>query len=187
MIKTSNESPPINFIEVSSIFLMKGANGNRKFHQFKVTSMGKFFIKKESERLNAPAVVTLRSKGDVAKRYCSSNVFDAFVEWNMYRVNPNKSEYLIREENAFCKVIENTFKDILTFVRQYKVLNYTVDLYCIELNLFIEFDEKHHKYNNDSDNNRESYIIKETNGRFLRHNENLDISITLNKIIKYIL
>ena len=187
MIKTTDILPPLGFIEVSNIRHLEGYKWNRDFSQFQQRDMGSFFIQKESERLNMPSVVVIRNKGEYSKRYCSLNVFEAFCDWNINKVNPNNSEYLIRKEISFCKLIENTFRGVFTFKRQYKVLNYTVDLYCNELNLFIEFDENHHKYNIDKDLERELEIIKKTNCSFIRHNEDTDISITLNKIIKLLI
>ena len=61
-----------------------------------------------------------------------------------------------------------------------KELGYWVDGYDIEKNTVIEFNEKHHKYREDKDNERRENIINFLKCDFITINEDLTI-----KIIKY--
>lgn len=70
--------------------------------------------------------------------------------------------------------------------RQYKILNYYIDFYITELNIAIEYDEGHHKYQQIEDRQRELEIQKGIGCKFIRIDDGLNIGTQLGQIIKYI-
>jgi predicted HTH transcriptional regulator len=69
---------------------------------------------------------------------------------------------------------------------QYPVKNYKLDFYISELNLAIEFDEKHHKYQKEEDEKREKEIENVLNCKFIRVSEEKSIGEQLGLVIKAI-
>ena len=63
-------------------------------------------------------------------------------------------------EDMFYEIMKRFFNDDVVLVRQYAVMGYRVDFYLPEINLMIEFDEKHHDYgvNKHNDAKREIEI-----------------------------
>jgi predicted HTH transcriptional regulator len=69
---------------------------------------------------------------------------------------------------------------------QYPVKNYKLDFYISELNLAIEFDEKHHKYQKEEDKKRENEIKNILNCKFVRVSEEQSIGEQLGLVMKAI-
>ena len=106
-----------------------------------------------------------------------------YLIYNWLHKLPYKST--TRNEFDFCDNIEEAFKGILTFERQKKFDGFLVDLFCEEIHLCIEFDEKHHLSNKEKDAYRQKLIEDKFNVNFIRHNSNDNYSICINKIIRY--
>ena len=70
---------------------------------------------------------------------------------------------------------------------QYPVLNYRLDFYIKDLNVSIEFDEYHHRYNKQKDEERQAEIIKELGCSFVRVNERDGILWNCGYVLKNIL
>lgn len=123
-------------------------------------------------------------KGKMGATYFHPDLVIYFNNW-LYKL-PNKT--FSRDELEFSSSLEEVFKGVLTFKRQYNFGGSFVDLYCNELNLCIEYDECHHsvKLRLENDINRQKLIETEYNVRFIRHKHKDNIFITINKILKLI-
>ncbi len=93
-----------------------------------------------------------------------------------------------RQEIEFGKELKNFIKTIynLEVQTQYFVKNYKLDFYIPELNLAIEFDEKHHKYQKEEDKKRENEIKNILNCKFVRVSEEQSIGEQLGLVMKAI-
>jgi len=93
-------------------------------------------------------------------------------------------------ENQTIGFIENSYKNIISCIRQYRIGIYKVDLYFENYNLVIECDENNHNDRNpEKEKQREEYI-KSQGKHIIRYNpneENFDLSNVLNKINLYIM
>lgn len=71
---------------------------------------------------------------------------------------------------------------------QHKVINtnYYVDLFFVEYNLVVEFDENRHKYSIDKDLKRQNVIENMFECKFIRINEDETVFKAINKIHKFI-
>ncbi len=96
--------------------------------------------------------------------------------------------FISRQETEFGKELKNFIKTIynLEVETQYPVKNYRLDFYIPELNLAIEFDEKHHKYQKEKDEKRENEIKDILNCKFARVFEEQSIGEQLGFVIKAI-
>lgn len=74
-------------------------------------------------------------------------------------------------EDIFSKYLKGFFN--FQFERQYKVDQYKIDFYIPFYNLALEFDEKHHKKQKQSqyDKKREEYIKRKIKCQFIRIDE----------------
>ena len=116
------------------------------------------------------------------------------------RNNTSKDVYrwLCSFDDRECVIYHKTRKELLfeiclieilngieVVIPQYKVLNYRIDFYLPDLNIAIEYDEKHHSYKKHKDANRQKEIENEIkNIEFIRVNEgeeNLGINLILKK------
>ncbi len=80
------------------------------------------------------------------------------------------SKYIfIRPEFAFGEDIIKKLFYGYKILKQYRVNDYKIDWYIPELNLAIEFDEKHHKRQKKEDIERQKYIEKKMGCKFLRY------------------
>jgi very-short-patch-repair endonuclease/biotin operon repressor len=93
-----------------------------------------------------------------------------------------------RQEIEFGKELKNFIKTIynLEVQTQYFVKNYKLDFYIPELNLAIEFDEKHHKYQKEEDKKRANEIKNILNCKFVRVSEEQSIGEQLGLVMKAI-
>jgi very-short-patch-repair endonuclease/biotin operon repressor len=96
--------------------------------------------------------------------------------------------FISRQEVEFRKELENFIKIIynLKVETQYLVKNYKLDFYIPELNLAIEFDEKHHKYKKEEDKKRENEVKDILNCKFVRVSEEQSIGEQLGLVMKAI-
>lgn len=92
----------------------------------------------------------------------------------------------IRKEALFFDVIKNCFEGLFEIKFQHKFLKYYCDIYIPELNLIVEYDEKHHnkQKNKINDLKREHEIKKKFNVSVIRHKEKECVSKTINNILK---
>ena len=90
-----------------------------------------------------------------------------------------------RKELLFDISVTEILNGIEVIIPQYKVLNYRIDFYLPDLNIAIEYDEKHHNSKKHKDSNRQKEIENEIkNIEFIRVNEgeeNLGINLILKK------
>jgi very-short-patch-repair endonuclease len=84
-------------------------------------------------------------------------------------------------EPDFINKIRTIFS-IETFESQKRVLNYYIDLYMPRYNLAIEFDESHHRWEQDQDRIREERIAEQLGCAFIRVKETDDICIAASRI-----
>lgn len=103
-------------------------------------------------------------------------------------IDINEVRVLPVKEREFFKLVKESLDGIYDFEEQYRVGKYLIDLYCSELTLAVEYDEKYHKkhHNLSLDLKREQVIndsIK--NITFIRVAEG-DEHQGLNRIIKFI-
>lgn len=107
------------------------------------------------------------------------------ILYNWLHKIPNQS--ISRDELTFYTYIEESFDNILKFERQKRFDNFFVDLYCEEIRLCIEFDEKHHQGTKHKilDEERQKYIEDKFEVNFLRHKHGENYSKMINKIINY--
>ena len=122
---------------------------------------------------------SIRGKGGAT--YMHEELLIVFYNW----LNKIPNHSFTRDEIVFVNSIMLSFKDILTFTKQYKFDTYYVDLYVHELNLCIEFDELHHnrQTNKYIDIERQKYIENKFNVMFIRHNIKDNYAVTINKIL----
>lgn len=100
----------------------------------------------------------------------------------------NKFKYNVRSARFEYKYL-NEIKDFLnvmdiSYIQQYSVENYKIDLYIPKYNLAIEIDEEEHKYKKDYDKIRQNYIEKQIHCRFIRINEGESCGSVIAKIAK---
>lgn len=157
-------------------------NTNKRFKDFWDNSSTKIFYINLKEQLKIP-YLHISNRGVGGSTWMHEKLYEHFKRW-LLKVNNIRIE---RDEEVFCKFIEESFKGILVFQKQKIFGNYRVDLYCEEIHLCIEFDEIHHnKLNNQIlDKKRQKEIELEYNVNFIRHNSFENISICINNIIKY--
>jgi phage anti-repressor protein len=91
-----------------------------------------------------------------------------------------------RKELLFEIKLNEILDGISTIIPQYKVLNYRIDFYLPELNVAIEYDEKHHNSKKKSDKDRQSEIENVLKCDFIRVAEHCEIN-GINQLIKLVL
>ena len=101
-------------------------------------------------------------------------------------INNTKNINIIMSlENQTIGFIENSFKNVIEVIRQFRFKNYYVDLYFPKYNLVVECDERNHIDRNIiNEKNRENYILS-LNNSIIRFNPNdklFDLSIVLKNI-----
>ena len=105
-------------------------------------------------------------------------------------LNNNMFVIETRKEIEFLDMLEKTLEPFdYTLVRQYKVLNYKIDLYIQDLNIAIEYDENNHiNYSYEQHEGRQKEIEKELSCKFIRVSDkesNLyNIGLVMKKIME---
>ena len=94
----------------------------------------------------------------------------------------------IRHEHCFGELLKRCLKDICNFTCQYtpNSVKHKIDFYEPNFNLAIEYDEEHHTYNYDLDNNRQKEIENILGCKFIRIKKGNEIE-GINYIIKEVL
>ncbi|GAB3807449.1 DUF559 domain-containing protein [Virgibacillus kimchii] len=108
---------------------------------------------------------------------------------NFTQSNGLKKDFLIFlpiKERRFGEMLNNTLEGIVDVYYQYKVDNYIVDFYIPELELVIEYDEKHHEKQIKDDKIRQENIEEKLGVQFIRVNEEKEFQ-GLNQVIKFLL
>lgn len=97
----------------------------------------------------------------------------------------NKKPSAYRLEHRFIETLRILLDGIIEFEVQKKVFNYRVDIYFPDINLCVEFDEKHHdgKINSQQDADRQTAIEMALGCNFLRVKEN-EYMEGINKILR---
>jgi very-short-patch-repair endonuclease len=96
------------------------------------------------------------------------NIATRFIDLdNDTRVKFIRKEFVFGED-----IVKNLFSDY-AIIPQYPVLNgeHFLDWYVPELNIAIEFDEEHHKYQTNEDRIRQKRIEGELGCRFIRYTD----------------
>jgi very-short-patch-repair endonuclease len=93
----------------------------------------------------------------------------------------------LKEVNFFTSLEDFLVLYNLDLIRQYQILSYRVDCYIPKINLIIEFDEEHHKYNIELDKKRESKIKNKLKCQFIRCKSSDSIGYNLGIISLFIL
>ena len=155
-LKESINNPKFDFLE-----LFKKENWRESSYSPKIKSGQKIFI----NNWNKIALeIILSSRSD---EQTLNEAFDIFK-----REFPNqelKTIRFIRPEFVFGEqIIEKLFNGY-QIIKQFKVSKYVVDWYIPELNIVIEFDEKHHNKNLKVDLKRQNEIEKKLKCKFLRY------------------
>lgn len=75
---------------------------------------------------------------------CNRKNYTKVKEYLESTIVATKHHPKIIAENQFYNMIANIFPE-LKIEKQYSILNYFIDFYIVELNLFVELDEKHHQ------------------------------------------
>jgi phage anti-repressor protein/very-short-patch-repair endonuclease len=91
-----------------------------------------------------------------------------------------------RKELLFEINLIEILSEITKIIPQHPILNYRIDFYLPELNIAIEYDEKHHLSRRKIDNKRQKEIQEILKCDFIRVAEYLELS-AVNKLIKLIL
>lgn len=76
-----------------------------------------------------------------------------------------------RFEVSFCSMLEEALKELnIDVVKQYNIDGYRIDFYIPSLNIAVEYDEAQHfiKTNIKKDNDRQSYIERKLDCKFIR-------------------
>ena len=117
--------------------------------------------------INGNAVCILISKSKVK----STEYKRQFKNW-LVSEGVIKDEFIVesRKEIEFLDALEKVLEPFgYECIRQYKVLNYKIDLYIKDLNIAIEYDENDHKhYTCEKHEDRQKEIEKELNCKFIR-------------------
>lgn len=107
---------------------------------------------------------------------------------NAVNILTNKFKYNIRSARFEYKYL-NEIIDFLnvmniTYITQYPISNYKIDLYIPQNNIAIEIDEKEHKYKKDYDLIRQNYIKSQIHCKFIRINEGESCGNVIARIVK---
>ncbi|MGM9543451.1 MAG: AbaSI family restriction endonuclease [Romboutsia timonensis] len=98
--------------------------------------------------------------------------------------------YLDKKEMEFIERLEQTLLPFdIKGVKQYTVKNnknsyYRIDYYIPSLNIAIEYDEKQHKYQQEEDKVRQTYIEQELGCKFIRVTDDYSDEYNIGLIIK---
>ena len=101
------------------------------------------------------------------------------------RMNYEFGYYQSILEPAFINKIKTIFSTE-EFETQKQVLDYHIDLYMPKYNLTIEFDEAHHRWQQESDRIREAQITEQIGCTFIRVKETDDICVAAGHIYSHI-
>lgn len=154
----------------------------KRFKDFWVNQSTIQYYKVLQGKLNKSELhTTQRGKGGAT--WMQYDLFIVFYNW----VNKLPNQSVTRDENTFVSYIREAFKDYLQFDTQKRFNDYYVDMYCPKLRLCIEFDEPHHKKSAHLklDEQRQKEIEREHDVVFIRHDSDVNYSVTINKIIKF--
>lgn len=100
--------------------------------------------------------------------------------------------YLNRKEMEFIERLEQTLLPFdIKGVKQYAVKNnknscYRIDYYIPSLNIAIEYDEEHHKHQQEEDKIRQTYIEQKLGCRFIRVTDDYSDEYNIGLVIKKI-
>lgn len=119
----------------------------------------------------------------------SADYKEEFRQWLIKEnILTDKSVIFSRKEIEFLDKLEEKLKCFnLECIRQYKVLNYKVDLYIKNLNIAIEYDENDHKnYSYEKQQLRQSIIRKELGCKFIRISDSYSDSYNIRLVMEAI-
>ena len=146
---------------------------------------------------NIPEIYIIKSRGRLSKTYIDIKMINIFFSTKRNIPSEFKNEILsyVGELKCLPNNYESLFIDILIgflkgmFVdiqikRQYTLNNKTFDL-LIGNKILLEFDEFHHKYNKEIDNNKDK-IGNSNNYKLIRVNSNCDYGLEISKIYKIV-
>lgn len=105
------------------------------------------------------------------------------------KVNGLKKDFLTFvpiKERKFGEMLKSSLEGILDIYSQFGVEKYIADFYIPDLKLVIEYDEKHHRKQIESDKIRQKFIEDKLGVQFIRVNEGDELE-GLNRILKFLL
>ena len=146
---------------INFALLFKNENWQKTSINAKISSAKKIF--ENNWQKNALEII-LSSRSD---EKTINNALEIFSK--EYPNEELKSIRFIRPEFIFGENIIEKLFDGYTIHKQYRVEKYIIDWYIPELNIAIEFDEKHHNKNIKQDNKRSLYIEKKIKCKFIRY------------------
>jgi len=125
-------------------------------------SMGKRIFREQNDKHVLELILSSNSDKNTIEK--ASEIYS-----EKYPNSDLKLIRFIRPEFEFGKKIIEKLFDGYKIVSQYAVKGYKIDWYIPELNIAIEFDEKHHSKNDNIDKVRQSIIEKNLKCKFLRY------------------
>jgi very-short-patch-repair endonuclease len=181
---------------VSSLDISKVFGKEHKHVIEKIEKIGRF------EKLLGEEAFYKDKRGQMRKAY-QLTLDEAITLASNFRVNTkNRGEFLkvlneLRGDKVVVQGVERREIEIMRVVqdmlnelniksqREYRILDYRVDLIIPEKGLVIEFDEYHHAYNQDADKIRQNEI-ESLGFKFIRLKEGESIGVMVAKIVRVI-
>ncbi|WP_174615157.1 DUF559 domain-containing protein [Virgibacillus ihumii] len=138
-------------------------------------------IKRKILHYNLDIIYNIAIRGQYFEEF---NRFMTFAKAN--RVNKNFITFVPIKEHKFCEMLKGSLKGIVDIYPQYRVNKYIVDFYIPQLELVIEYDEKHHVKQIMDDETRQKFIEGKLGVQFIRVNEGEEFN-GLNRVFKFIM
>lgn len=126
-------------------------------------SVGKSIFKNENEKLALKIIISSNNTTEYTVKKAISLFKKYYPNEEIINIWFSRPEFVFGEE-----IINNLFSSY-EIIPQYQVLSYRIDWYIPELNLAIEFDEKHHNNIKVLDEVRQKQIEKALKCKFLRY------------------
>ncbi|GGA69493.1 DUF559 domain-containing protein [Ornithinibacillus halotolerans] len=167
-IHLKNISRILDLLQDTKYYIVQNKEGTRK-------------VKRKVLHYNLDTVFNIAIRGQYFEEF--NNLI------NFAQTNGVKKEFLVFvpiKERRFGEMLKNSLEGIVDIYDQYKVDNYIVDFYIPQLELVIEYDEKHHKEQIKDDKIRQEYIEEKLGVQFIRVNEGKELQ-GLNQVIKLLL
>ncbi|WP_047984316.1 DUF559 domain-containing protein [Ornithinibacillus californiensis] len=167
-IHLKNISRILDLLQDTRYYIVQNKEGTRK-------------VKRKILHYNLDIIFNIATRGQYFEEF---NNLIKFAQ-----INGVKKEFLIFvpiKERRFGEILNNSLEGIVDIYYQYKVDNYMVDFYIPQLELVIEYDEKHHKKQIKVDKIRQEYIEELLGVQFIRVNEGKELQ-GLNQVIKLLL
>ncbi|NMB18431.1 MAG: DUF559 domain-containing protein [Erysipelothrix sp.] len=167
-IHLKNISRILDLLQDTKYYIVQNKEGTRK-------------VKRKVLHYNLDTIFNIAIRGQYFEEF--NNLI------NFAQTNGVKKEFLVFvpiKERRFGEMLKKPLEGIVDIYDQYKVDKYIVDFYIPQLELVIEYDEKHHKKQIKDDKIRQEYIEEKLGVQFIRVNEGKELQ-GLNQVIKLLL